>query len=440
MTTPQVRIKPRFYYGWVIVAVVALAGFTLSAETLPVLGVILKPVTKEFGWSRSVFTGALTTGTLLGGVIALGIGPFIDRFGGRWTIAVAFTILGGTLVLMAGIDALWKFYVLQILGRIVTTGIVALAVSVIIPKWFIAKRGRAVALGQLGAKLGSTVTPLYIQYLVSISGWRVAAATAGVVVWLVSLFPAVIFLRRRPEDLGLLPDGMTPEEKETTIPAVARGKTGSSTDQEISLPLGKVITLTSFYLLALAYATSSFVRAGVNLHTIPYFTDQGFGPGIAVAVVAMLSAGAALGALVFGLLAERYSIRLILTVNYLLMAVSFVLLLAASSTGVALLWGLYLGLLGGGQQTIEHIIVADYYGRDSLGAVRGAVWPVQMAGNSTGPLAAALAYDITGNYLFIFAVFGALSLIAGLCVYLSRPPLGSRALSHQKTVTQDIER
>ena len=102
----------RLYYGWVIVAVVALAGFTQTAESFPVLGVFLKPITEEFGWSRSLYTGAMTIGTVLGGALALGIGPLLDRYGGRWALVVAFTILGAIWVLMAAIQTLWQFYVL----------------------------------------------------------------------------------------------------------------------------------------------------------------------------------------------------------------------------------------------------------------------------------------------------------------------------------------
>ena len=199
--------KPRFYYGWVIVFIVALASFTQSAETFPVLGVFLKPITEDFGWSRSVFTGSMTIGTLLGGVIALGVGPLIDRFGPRWTLVLGFLFLGASLLLMAWINSLWQFYSLQIVGRMMSMGVIALATQVIIPKWFITKRGRAVALGQLGGRLGNAVTPLYVQYLVARGSWRVATAVCGIVVWSISLLPSALFLRRRPEDMGLKPDG-----------------------------------------------------------------------------------------------------------------------------------------------------------------------------------------------------------------------------------------
>lgn len=420
-TNRRVVQRPRFYYGWVIVGVVALTGFAHTADTLPVLSVFLKPITEDFGWSRSVFTGAITIGTFLGGVSALGIGPFIDRFGSRWSLVVAFAFLGGTLVLIAGIDRLWQFYLLLILARSVTMGVIGLSLQVIIPKWFVAKRGRAVALGGMGNMAGNTVTPLYVQLLISVAGWRLATATAGIVVWVFSILPVALFLRRRPEDLGLLPDGAAPEEAHD--PPTAGGTTRlRGPGLETSLSLRQVVHQPSFYLLATAVGLMTFVIPGLNLHTVAYFTDQGLSSGIAVLALAVISMAGGVGSLFFGYLADRYSARQILTVDILLVATSFVLLLVARAPAVVLMWGLYIGLARGGMQTLQQVIFADYYGRESLGAVRGVVWPIQMVGNSLGPLVAAVTYDITGSYVIIFSGFGILSLLAGLCVSLARPP------------------
>jgi len=73
--------------------------------------------------------------------------------------------------------------------------------------------------------------------------------------------------------------------------------------------------------------------------------------------------------------------------------------------------------------TLQHVIFADYYGRESLGTIRGLVWPVQMMANAIGPLVAALAYDATGNYVVIFTIFAVFILLSSLCVFLAQPPV-----------------
>ena len=421
-TTSEVRRRPRLYYGWIIVAVVGLGGFTQSAETHPVLSIFLKPITEEFNWSRSVFVGAVTIGTLIGGLVAMGIGPLTDRFGGRWTLVIGFVILGSTIFLKAWIGTLWQFYVLQILARIVNMGVISLALQVIIPKWFVAKRGRAVAIGSVAMMLGNAVAPLYVQLLISIADWRVATAAMGITVWTLAILPSALFLRRQPEDIGLLPDGATPEEVSKHPPLASEVAGAGSQVLEASLSLRQVVRLASFYLLLSAFGLVFIAIPAMHLHLFSFFTDRGLAPGIAVAVVSVFAAGAGVGSLLFGILAERYSIRLMLSANFLLTAVGFLLLLAIHSSVPALLWGMYMGLAQGGIFTLQQVLLANYYGRDSLGAVRGVVWPVQMGANSLGPLAAALAYDATGNYTVIFTLFAAMTLLSALLATLARPP------------------
>ena len=434
-TDAEIRPQRRFYYGWVIVLTIALAGFTQSAATFPVLGVLLIPISDEFGWSHTVFTGATSVGTLIGGILALSIGPMIDRFGPRWLLTVALGILGGVLILHSLITSVWHFYVLQIISRTMNMGVIALVSQVVIPKWFVKKRGRAAALGGFGMMAGGAVTPLYVQWFVSVASWRLAMVAAGIVVWVVSLVPAALFLRRQPEDMGLLPDGATPRETESFAEGGDAAVAGRQ-DVEVSFTLREVVRFPSFYLLVIAFSLLFLVSPGLILHLIPYFTDRGMDAGRAVWVLVVWSAGGALGALIAGFLTERFGPRLLLTSALLLMAAGTAFLLTVESFPLAILWGLYMGVLSGGVfSTLYLVIFADYYGRASLGAIRGVVWPTQMMANSVGPLSAAVAYDITGSYFSIFSIFAGLMLVAGMCLFLAKPPARSESANLRSAQT-----
>ena len=236
--------RRQFYYGWVIVATVALASFSQTAGTFPVLSVLLGPINDEFGWSRTTFTAATTVGTLTGGAVSLLVSRVIDRLGGRWILSAALFLLGLSFALTAFVQTLWQFYALQIMGRMLTMGVVALVLQVIVPKWFIARRGLAVALAGLGGMVGNTVTPLYVQQVVQLADWRTAAFVAGVVIWVVSVVPVEFFLRRQPEDLWLLPDGAEAAE------LAERVKQGTSPRIEASYTLAETLRQPAFYLLA----------------------------------------------------------------------------------------------------------------------------------------------------------------------------------------------
>ncbi|MCZ6891556.1 MAG: MFS transporter, partial [Chloroflexi bacterium] len=214
-----------------------------------------------------------------------------------------------------------------------------------------------------------------------------------------------------------------PEEFEQAQRSESRGGEPVS-KLDVSLTVRQVVRLPSFYLLVTGFSLLFVVLPGLTLHMIPYFTDRGLSDGVAVTVVSVYAAGGGLGSLIYGLVAERYSIRLTLATGLLLMAAGFVPLLAVHSPVPAILWGAYHGLIGGGMFTLQQIVFADYYGRESLGAIRGIVWPVQMGANATGPIIAAVAFDVTGSYTLIFSVFGILVMIASLCVFLARPPVG----------------
>jgi sugar phosphate permease len=415
------RRKPRFFYGWIIVAVVAAGMFTQQAETFNVLSVLVKPMSDEFGWSRTTFGGAMALGTLFGGVVALFLGPLMDRFGPRVALTIAFAVLGAVFMLTALITTLWEFYVLQVVARMMTSGVIGVASAIIIPKWFIEKRGRAVALGSVGAQAGAAITPLYVQILVSVSGWRLAVLVAGIAIWVVSLLPTALFMRRQPEDIGLLPDGAQPRDE------TSDGRSGAPRNDlrepEASLPLSVVRRLPSFYLLTAAVSMTWLIRTGVTLHFIPYFTDHGFSPAIAVLVLATYSTTGMAGALIWGVSADRFGARLSFVVDCLLIGMGLLLLLvAATSMLAAFAWAAFWGITLTGSITLQRVIYADYYGRRHLGSIQGLVTLVQTIAQAIGPIAGGLAYDVSGSYVPAFSAFAIAGFAASVFVFLARPP------------------
>lgn len=408
--------RGRFYYGWVIIVVVALGMFTQSAQTFNVISVLLKPMTEEFGWDRTTFAAAMSIGSLLGGGVALWIGPLMDRFGPRAALVVAFAILGAVYVLMYWMSHLWEFYVLQTVGRAIANGVVGIAASIIIPKWFIAKRGRAIAFAGLGSQAGSTLTPIYVQVLVSLSGWRVAALAAGISIWVISLIPSLLFLRRRPEDLGLLPDGAKPGDTDLRAAAARR-------EPAVSLSIGDARRSPALYLLTASIVTTWMIRTGTTLSFVPYFSDHGFSDSLAVTVLVVYSMAGFAGTMAWGWAADRYGSRASLTVDCIMISIGILLILGApSSVPVAFLWAIYWGIMLSGQVTLQRVIFADYYGRGRLGSIQGVVTAFQTVAQAAGPLIASGAYDAFGTYTPAFVAFAALSLAGALFAGLARPP------------------
>ncbi len=413
--TPDQPRKPRFFYGWIVVAVAALGSFSASTETFPVLSIFLKPITEEFGWSRTEFTGAISLGGLIGSGAALATGPIVDRFGPRWALTFAYTLIGTTFVLMYFMSELWHLYALQIFARSMNTGVLSVASAVIVPNWFIAKRGKATALAGLGFPAGSSIMPLLIAFIAGWYSWREASLGAGILILIVSAVPTALLLRRRPEDMGLLPDGEPPEP---AAGAPARDLRVT----ESSMRLRQAARHPALYLLITAVSLWWFGRTGVMLHAVPYMTDTGLSSTVAVTALAVHSAIGAVGALAAGFLRDRFSVRYLIAGDFLLNALAFLMLLVVDTPLLAIAWGVFYGLAQGASVTLQRLAFADYYGRHHLGSIEGVARAFTNWTQAAGPLAAALAFDVTNSYSVIFAVFVVTNIMAAALAGMAKPP------------------
>lgn len=389
-----------------------------AAGTLAVNGVFLKPITEEFGWSRATYSGATGIGTLIGAVFALGAGPLVDRWGARWPLVVGFLILGGTFIALASVTGLGQFYVLQVTGRAVHMGVLSVGLMSTIPRWFVAARGKAVALGSVGYSIGILGFPFLAQILISAFDWRFAASVLGWVLWALAVPPIALFLRRRPEDSGMLPDGrplMVAVSADSSFPA-------RDIREEASFRLTEVLRHSSFYLLALATTFGFMAFTATFFHMIPYLTDKGFDPMAAVTVVAVWSASAGAGTLLTGFFLDRYDSRLMLAWQLGVMGVAYGTLLLLNSILMLTVWGVAYGFIQGAMVTTQQVIFANYYGRDHLGSIRGVVMLAFALGNAASATGSALIFDITDSYIPVFWAFAGLNVIGMFAAMFARKP------------------
>ena len=407
------------FYGWVIVFTVALCDFVQSQETFPILAVLMKPITGEFGWTRTSFTTPMAIGTVLGGLFGPMVGSLLDRSGPRWATAVSFALLGLLMPLMALMDSIWQYYGIQISARFVTHGVIALALVVVVPKWFVVKRGRAVAFGSIGNSIGQFAMPPLTLLMVTLIGWRQTTMFQGVVVWLLAVVPAALFLRRVPEDMGLLPDGMTREEWERR--RRDQPATGTDGDIEVSATLPQALRSPAFYLLSLAGMCSPFSAAGLNLHLFSFLTDTGIPELAAVSVTSVWLLFNALGGFASGFLAERFGSRTVTMLSFGAAALPVLLLPLVHDAPTAMVFAVAQGSATG-CALAQRLLWPDYFGRRHLGAIRGMTHPTQNLAIAAGPLAGALVFDFTGGYGPAFLAFGSAMVIACLCIFVSRPP------------------
>ena len=409
------------YYGWVIVWITIVSAIASAVNVNPTIGMFVKPLGDEFGWSRSMIAGAVAIGTVFGGGLALVIGPIIDRFGARWVLFIGFLLMGSLLIAMSGIGSLWQFFAIIIATRMLLQGIINLTNQTVLAKWFVRKRGRALAYGNLGQRFGQGAVPFAVQMIITAYNWRVAAAAMGFFAWGLTLIPVLLWMRREPRDMGLRPDGDPPPGEETLESGPVTTKKDSR-QPEVNFTLREALHTKTFYILLVTLCLTSFVNTGVNFNLFPYLTDQGLSDSTAATVLLVWSFIGIPVALFSGLLAERISVQWVIVGFQAGMVGGTMLLLNVDAVWIGMVFAVVHGASFAGSLLAQQVILADYYGSANLGALRGVILPWQMASNAVGPLAATLVFDIRGDYTVILWMYVAIQLAVLVALVSAHPP------------------
>ncbi len=413
--------RPRIFFGWYIVAAGLVTNFVMGAGLVGyVPGVFLEPMTEELGWTRTEFIVAFIGGQFVMAFSGLAIGGLIDRHGGRqlmlWGTAV--TVL--TLLLTAEVQELWQWWLLR--GLLQSAGIAmagALVINVALSKWFVTRRGRAIAIAAMGLSLAGVVVPNLLTPVVDElgwrAGWRLLAVATGVLV-----FPAALVMRRQPEDYGLLPDGRI-EGVEGGEEAAAR----AHEDYVRSLTRSQSLRTSAFWLMVIAFGLIGLNLLALATQAIPFLTDAGFERSIAALMLSLLALPGLLTRPVWGLAAERIAPRLLATGAFIAISIGMLGVVLSARSGSTTLVAVSFLTVGSGMAgfvPVQEVLWATLFGRRHLGAVRGVVLPFQLLFGAAGPLALSLYYDIAGSYDGILVVMAGFAAIAAVMVQLVRDP------------------
>ena len=195
-----------FFYGWLIVAV-TFVTMAIGVNARTAFSLFFPPIIGEFGWERGLTAGAFSFGFVVSAVVSPLIGRMMDRFGPRGVMELGVALMGGGLLLAPLTTQPWHLYLT--IGVLVGAGSVCLGYSgqsLFLPNWFIRRRGLAIGLAFAGVGIGSVTLLPWVQHMIEQTGWRTACTAMGILV-LAVLAPINLLLRKRPEDIGLLPDG-----------------------------------------------------------------------------------------------------------------------------------------------------------------------------------------------------------------------------------------
>ncbi|MSQ22875.1 MAG: MFS transporter, partial [Dehalococcoidia bacterium] len=274
--------------------------------------------------------------------------------------------------------------------------------------------------GTLGGVLGGTIMAPLTQGIINGQGWREAWLFFGIMAFSVAILPW-LFLRRLPEDLGLLPDGdgRAEEERPSTD---APSRPARRRQAEFNLTFGEAVRTAPFWILCLMMAVSLMATTGVTFNMSPHFTDVGISEAAAAAAISIFTLFQAPSVFLWGFVADRRGAKQAVMGVLLTLAVGTWLIARAHSSAFAYLGSAVLGAGMGGTMLAMDVVWADFFGRKHLGNIRGASMAFQMVGNASGSIIAAMLYDWKGSYDLAFKfIIGAL-VVSCLVLTLARKP------------------
>lgn len=411
---------PRPFYGWRLAAV---AGFVLALVNTPVfygLGAFFVGMEREFGWSRTLISGAFALSSVEGAIIGPIAGYLIDRLGPRRLALIGLLIYGIGLLLFSLTTDVVTFYLFFLLVT-VGTGLGGwLPMLTVVNNWFVRRRAMAMAVALVGGSLGGALVPA-LAWSVNTFGWRPTAAGIGVFTLLIA-FPVTRLIRNRPEEYGQRTDGDPPTPSSGAAETPRAIATDKARPQSVDLTVAQAVRTRAFWLIALAHGLSAMATVALSVHAIPLLADSGLSLEMAGTVVFVFTIVGGVFQLVGGYLGDRLPKTLVIFAFASCQSAGVLLLAMTQGLGFAFLFAVLYGIGFGGRVPLLTAIRGDYFGRRSFATIMGLSQVPMTFLILFGPLFAGYVYDTTGTYVPALIALAALNFLGGLAILFARKP------------------
>ena len=418
MTQPRARL----FYGWWVVVVAAVGLFLGPTPILAFsFGVFLKPLIHEFHSNRGAVSLAFT---LHATMVALGLpftGRLIDRFGPR-KIIITSTCIVGLILLFANFCSatIWQLYVFYSIVGIASCGVAPVSYCDLVSYWFDRRRGLALGIMMAGLGAGAIIMPPAAHYLIARFGWRMTFGFSGAAILLISMPIQTMFLKEKPDIIGLLPDGGTD--------AFTRSNTS---DADSGLSFREVWHTPTLWLILCAFILVAGSISACFAHIAAILAEQGVPAGTAAFVTSVFGGGLLVGRVGSGYFLDRFFAPRVAAVIFGCAAGGMGLLRIAGSPGLAFAAAFFIGLGLGAEVDVMAYLTTRYFGLRSFGAIYGLIFAGFGLAAGSGAYLMGAGFDATGSYalpltLFCTATIGAAFMLRLGPYRYDKPPLHDR--------------
>jgi MFS family permease len=410
-----------FFYGWVVVAV-AFVTMGLGVNARTAFSLLFPPILDEFGWERGMTAGAFSFGFLVSAVLSPCVGCLMDRRGPRVVIEMGVGLMAAGLLLAPLAHQPWHLY--ATLGVLVGGGTNCLGYtgqSLFLPNWFVRRRGLAMSVAFSGVGVGSILVLPWLQALIGHAGWRAACWALGLLV-LALLAPLNLLLKRRPEDLGLAPDG--DRSSRTDAGADPMANVVDPAWVAVDWTLRRAMRTARFWWIAVGYLCGMFAWYAVQVHQTKYLVEIGVSATHAAWALGFVSLTGIPGQIALGHVSDRIGREWVWTAGSLGFALCYLALLGLRHGPTPTLLALMIvsqGMLGYGLTSVIGAIPAEIFQGSHYGTIFGTLMLAAIMGGAAGPWVTGALHDATGSYTLAFWVAIGCSALSAGAIWLAGP-------------------
>ncbi len=410
------KTKKKVYYGWFVVLAAFLCNFASTGLMIYSFSLFVVPMSMILGVTRTSIALASSIFTICLGVVSAYVGNQVTKGRVKMLILVGIILLGGGNALLAVTDSLSLFYLCYALIGIGGALTGPAVTSTLATAWFEKRRGLANGIISCGASVCAIFMPFILAFIMDSAGVR-AAYLANSVIVLILLSVALLLVKTKPQDIGLLPDGLVLEEYDA--------KSVEKRPVPIGLTLGEAVKTPAMWFICIAFAALGFGQIGVLQNAAPFLSDLTFDTQTVASALGLIGFAGGISTILCGWLADRINPKLVFCIgNTLLLIATLILTYTQPYSGYvwlcsyALLFGFGMGIWA----SSVPLIIAKLMGPMYFGSIWGIIFAIRSIFGDTAGVPTISKVAETAGYRIAFWVAIFLFAVSAILVIAAKKP------------------
>ncbi|MFC1593227.1 MFS transporter [Candidatus Omnitrophota bacterium] len=406
------------FYGWWIVLIAFLTSAFAGATVWYGFTAYFDPLVNEFGWSYTAISLAASFRGLEVGLMDIFVGLLVDRFGGRRIVLAGSIIMGIGYLMLSQVNTLTTFYISFFIIFIGASGASNVVLFQVVTRWFRKRLGLVIGLVSAGFGVSGFALPA-IVYLLDILGFRLVFAVVGLAAILIGSF-AALFLRSRPEDMGLYPDGAPLSEN---VPEPITSDIIMTVISQKDHSIKEAIADLAFWITTYAGLVTGLSTMMISTHVMPYLKHIGYPRYMSSLVAMMIPVTSIIGRLGIGWISDLVGRKRVFVIAMLGQTTGVVLFLFAQQPFLLVSSVILFSISYGGIIVLRPAVFQDYYGRSYIGSLLGLSLGIASLGSIAGPLLAGWIFDTTNSYSLAWVLCSVLLMVGVPLLLIMKKPL-----------------